>query len=302
MGKIDIHAHYLPEIYRNTLLENGVNAQAVPLWSEESQLAFMNEYGIDYSILSLSAPHFHFHDIDETAALARKINEFGAMLHEKFPGRFGFASVLPFPDIQMCVKEIEYSAVHLKNRIFGMLTNYEGVYLGDDSIVPIYEKLNEIGAVVILHPADPVPANNNIKLNSALMDYFFDTTRAVTNMIVNGTILKYSNIKFVIPHGGALLTVLSDRLSVLSKAIGMKDMKVEQCLQSLYYDLAGVSMPKQYDLLLETTDTTHLLYGTDYPYTPNQLYSAFLEAMEEKIPDQYKKMIYSENAKALIHF
>ncbi len=45
-----------------------------------------------------------------------------------------------------------------------------------------------------------------------MMGFFFDTTRTVTNMILNGTLKRFPNIKFVIPHAGAFLTILADRI------------------------------------------------------------------------------------------
>ena len=38
-------------------------------------------------------------------------------------------------------------------------------------------------------------------------------------------------------------------------------------LAKLYYDLTGMSMPKQYGLLKEVTDISHILYGSDAPFT-----------------------------------
>jgi hypothetical protein len=39
-------------------------------------------------------------------------------------------------------------------------------------------------------------------------------------------------------------------------------------LRSLYYGLAGVPVPQQLPSLLAITGPSHLLYGTDWPWTP----------------------------------
>ncbi|GGL61626.1 hypothetical protein [Sporolactobacillus putidus] len=38
-------------------------------------------------------------------------------------------------------------------------------------------------------------------------------------MIINGTFSRYKNIKFVIPHAGAFLSLLADRLDPFFKII-----------------------------------------------------------------------------------
>ena len=43
-------------------------------------------------------------------------------------------------------------------------------------------------------------------------------------------------------------------------------------LKNLYFDLAGDPMPEQMEILLKITDVDHLLYGSDYPYVPAQIW------------------------------
>lgn len=100
------------------------------------------------------------------------------------------------------------------------------------------------------------------------MEYFFETTRTVVNLLLKGTLRKYTNLRFVVSHGGAFLTILLDRFippaNVLLKD---KNLDVSGDMDRLYYDLAGFSMPNQFDLLRTITDDSHLLYGSDSPFT-----------------------------------
>lgn len=47
----------------------------------------------------------------------------------------------------------------------------------------------------------PVPA----------FEYFVETTRAFLNMAQNDTFTLYPNIRWVVPHMGAFLSILADR-------------------------------------------------------------------------------------------
>lgn len=69
--KIDVHAHALPPCYLEGLAAQGLAPEdedgfPTPAWDEDAHLAFMDDTGIDYAVLSLSTPHIHCGD-DEKA-------------------------------------------------------------------------------------------------------------------------------------------------------------------------------------------------------------------------------------------
>ena len=129
---------------------------------------------------------------------------------------------------------------------------------------------------------------------------FFETTRTVVNLLLQGTLRRYPNLRFVVPHGGAFLTILSDRLIPLANVL-LKDksLDISGDLSRLYYDLAGFSMPKQFDLLRTITDSSHLLYGRDSPFTFLPVCVKQVEQMDQKINDALAEQIYQRNPKSL---
>ena len=98
------------------------------------------------------------------------------------------------------------------------------------------------------------------------MEYTFDTTRAIVNMVLNDTVTKFPDIKFIFSHGGGTLPFLADRLSgiLTSPQQGGKDRATTQAaLKSLYFDLATACSPPQLAALNSFVDPSHLLIGTD---------------------------------------
>jgi hypothetical protein len=79
-------------------------------------------------------------------------------------------------------------------------------------------------------------------------EVFFDTARAVTNLILSGTVTKYANIKWVIPHAGGALPPLIDRFTGFSAVVfndsnGPSPEEVGTILRErFWYDTAGVSV------------------------------------------------------------
>lgn len=304
--KIDVHAHYLPPAYNAMLERRGMKfldgGFPKPDWNEEIQLASMEQLGIGYSVLSISSPHLHMGDTAEAIEVARASNEYGAALVKKYPSRFAVMASLPLPEIEASVEEVRYCRDTLHVNGFSLLTNYHGIYLGNPVLEPVMEELNRGGCMVSIHPTEPatVPQGVNENLPYPLMEFFFDTTRTVMNLILTGTVKRYPKIRFIIPHAGAYLPALSDRVAPMSKMlIPEGNIDIAECLARLYYDLGGVVMPKQFGNLRQIAADSHILYGSDTPFTPLPLCMKLAEDMDRGLDDETADLVYRKNPLAL---
>ncbi len=308
--KIDLHVHYLPPDYVQALREHDgekPDGFATPDWTPEQHIAFMKRLDIATSLLSLSSPHVYFGDPAEAKRLARNVNEFGAELVEQYPGKFRLLATLPLPDVDDSLAEINYALDELHADGFTLPTNTRGHYLGAPEMDSVFAALDERRAAVVLHPNQPgsVPDQVNEGLPIPAMEFLFDTTRTVVNMIINGTFKRFNHIKFVIPHAGAFLPLLVDRLDPFFKAIPVGERKVRTDvyaeLKRLYYDVAGFCVPRQLETLLQIADPTHLLYGSDYPYTPviGCVSLAGMLSDTNLLTDKQRQAIFHDNALVL---
>ena len=78
-GKIDFHAHAILPSYIEGLKKLKIDAQAeegfpLPKWSVEEHLKFMDDAGIDFTILSMATPHIYN---------GKKMKNFPAKLQDK---------------------------------------------------------------------------------------------------------------------------------------------------------------------------------------------------------------------------
>lgn len=279
MKTIDVHSHILPPSYVKAMAEAGVDAVRdegfpTPSWAPEAHLEFVEQAGIDFSILTLSTPHLHFGNDEKACALARVINEDTADFCRAHPDRFGFCAALPTPCVEGSVKEAEYALDNLGALGVKLPSNSNGVYLGDERFDPLFEMLNERGATVIIHPSTPtaVPGNVFTSVPKPLFEFIADTTRAVINLITSGTLERYPNVHVVVPHSGSFLPMLEHRLIGISKVLIpkgiMSDVDVKANFERLYFDIAGVVMPVWLPALLKVANPKHVMYGSDFPYTP----------------------------------
>lgn len=303
--KIDMHVHYVPQAYREALLncgEENPDGFPTPEWDPKTHLQVAEQLGIATTMLSITSPHINFGDQHAAKILARKVNKDGAELVEKYPGRFGLLASLPLPDAAASVEEIHYAMDVLHADGFTLPTNTQGVYLGNHCLDPIFAELNKRKAVVALHPNAPsvVPGNVLEDLPLPFMEFFFDTTRTIINMILKGTLKRFPDVKIIVPHAGACLSILADRMQVGLQVLnrGKDTIDVYAALRGLYYDVAGVCLPRQLAALLQLVDTDHLLYGSDYPYTPAGGCIYLADALDGTplLSDEQRRAIYRDNA------
>ncbi|MDY7544646.1 amidohydrolase family protein [Glaciimonas sp. CA11.2] len=312
-GLIDVHSHYLPPCYAHALSDAGLitldGGFPVPSWSEAGAIAHMDKHNIDTSILSISSPSVGFlNDAPARQRLAREVNVFAADLTQRNPQRFGVFGTLPLPDIQSSLAEIAYALDHLRLDGVVMETNVHGIYLGDQRLDPIFSELNRRKATLFLHPTSPACFEAvGLGRPAPILEFPMDTARTVTDLIFAGTLTRYPDIRMIIPHAGGALTAVADRIASFSSLPFLAQRpaggaaEVRKVLASLYYDLAGSARDSMIDGLRHLTSLTHILFGSDYPFTPEEGINANVEAFRtlSSLKNVEHEAIARKNALAL---
>jgi len=279
-ARIDVHSHYLPPGYAETAtaalgaVPDGM--PRMPDWDPATTLEVMDRQGIATAMLSVSSPGVHFGDDDAARGLARSVNEFAARNAQDHRGRFGTLASLPLPNVDAALEEIAYALDTLKAEGFVMLTNYRGVYLGDNKFDPIFEELSRRKAVVFMHPTSP-PCWEHIALGfpRPMLEFPFDSTRAITNLILSGTLNRCPNVRIIVPHGGGTLPFLARRIAMVSRLVprpaGSSNLDVSGTLKRLFYDTAAATGDNSLGALLTLVDSSQIVFGSDYPFMPEAM-------------------------------
>ena len=77
-AQIDLHCHMIPDSYLEAIKAHGMvmdEGFPIPAWDAEEHLKFMDEAGIQTSVLTMPAPQPYFGDGAESAAVCRKFNK-----------------------------------------------------------------------------------------------------------------------------------------------------------------------------------------------------------------------------------
>ncbi|GLI77543.1 hypothetical protein PoHVEF18_005833 [Penicillium ochrochloron] len=269
----------------------------------------------------MSSPGTHLFPGDDQQArtLTREVNEYMSEVCTRYKQYFQFFASLPLPDVEGSLTEIDYAIDHLGAVGFQIMTNSHGIYPGDPRFRRVYDKLSERKTIVFFHPTScnlrrekgsVEHVNPLAGVPSPLMEFMFDTTRAITSLLTSGTVTRCPGIKFLICHCGATFPPIAARIAEFSQFLiedgePMTLETVKNLLQTRFYiDLAGVPFPDQIHGLLRHVDTTRLLYGSDYPFTPAPLAKYLAKRLDDELKTDFgvetQKRILLTNAQDLL--
>ena len=263
--RIDTHHHFtIPKLYALSTAK-GVSQPTLKDWTPEKSLEQMEQGSVATSIISISDPGVWFTDNAAARALARECNEYGAKVVKDYPGRFGLFAVLPLPDVDGAIREVEYALDALKADGIGILSSYQGKYLGNPAFTPLMEVLNRRKAVVFCHPycaACDAQATLTDAQNRGI-EFVFDTTRTILSLLNTGAVARFPDIRFIWSHGGGTVPYITSRLAGVGQQLLPKGVMYE--LQKFYYDAAQAFNPYTLPSFKKMVPPSHILFGTDYP-------------------------------------
>jgi predicted TIM-barrel fold metal-dependent hydrolase len=269
-GLIDVHHHLYPPDFVAALGRAELTLAQAKEWSPARSLEDMDKAGVATSIVSITTPGVSFLEKDAARALARECNDYAARLASDHRGRFGSFAILPWPDVDGSLREIEYSLDTLKADGIGMLTNYGDKWFGDPYFAPVFEELNRRKAVVYTHPTSANCCRNALPgIPDTAVEYGTDTSRAIVRTVFSGASLRYPDIRFIFSHAGGTMPFLVERLVNLAKTPQYAEMLPKGFLPEaakFFYDTAQASNPAAMSALRKVVPVAQIVFGTDYPF------------------------------------
>jgi 6-methylsalicylate decarboxylase len=306
---VDLHHHVIPDFYWEASNEDGNAAGGInpPRWSLDGAIAYLDEAGIDVAVPSISTPGVHFGDDAAARDLARRVNEYLAGIKRDRPDRFGAFAVLPLPDVEGSLEQIQYAIDVLEVDGVSIFTNAGGSYLGDSRFDPIFTELQRRAAVVFAHPtASPDPIAHTLGLPDTLLDYPVDTSRAIAKMHYSNTFARTPDVKYVFVHAGGTIPFLASRFEIVDEMNVIPGTEergaFRDVLPRLHWDTASAFSDPVLHMLRSVAGLGNVVFGTDYPYPRDTISIGGLRHLETtaELDDDERRAVLGGSAARLI--
>jgi predicted TIM-barrel fold metal-dependent hydrolase len=298
--RIDFHHHFLPPRHVEMITAQRESGRP-PRWSPAMSVEEMDRNGVATAIVSLVQPGIWLGDVETSRRLARECNEYGTTMAADHPGRFGLFAAIPLPDTDGSLREIEYALDVLKANGIGLMTQFDGKYLGDPAFTPVMEELNRRKAIVYIHPTQPACCVGLVPgVTVSTIEYATDSSRTLASLLFSGTAGRFPDIRFMFSHGGGTVPFLLgrfERLATETKAPWMPNGATPE-LRKFYYEIAQANHTGALAALLAMVPVSQVLFGSDYPLRP--VAEAVNGVTAYRFTDAERRAIERDNAARLL--
>jgi len=320
---IDVHNHFYPPEYLDALragesvVKLTIDAEGNPCvhYPGDYNVAVRGHRDIDYrqsvlaregvdtQVITLTTPGTHVEPADRAARFARLVNDaFATIVRERAP-RFTALATLPLCDVAASVAELSRAVTTLGFPGAMLFSNVNGVALADARYQPLYAEADRLGAILHIHPTDPVgvEAMTDYWL-MPLVGFLFDTTLAAAKLVFAGIPERYPNIKWVLSHLGGAIPYLAERLDRGWEAF--PDCRADisrrpsEYLRRFYFDTVNFD-PNALRLAVDFAGAGQILAGSDYPHQIGSIPKMKESLSALRISDAERDQILGGNAAAL---
>lgn len=255
--RIDVHHHFASPEFQAEMTKRDAGNPTYRKWVPQISIDEMDKAAVATSVISVTRPGVWFGDVAIAKRLSRVSNEFGAKMVRDYPGRFGLFAILPLPDVDGSLREIEYAYDVLKADGVAVMSSYDDIYLGDPRIAPVMDELNRRKAIVYEHP---VREDRDNPING--IELVTDTTRTIASVLYNATVVRCPEIRFIWAHGGGTVAAAANRMGGTAQKLP-KGLMYE--LQRFYYDTGQAHAKPLLQSYKALVPVSQILFGTDFP-------------------------------------
>jgi aminocarboxymuconate-semialdehyde decarboxylase len=288
MPVIDIHTHMMSDAWMELLKKNGAPDYGVGpikggnaifehgapflvltpgMFDNKVRIKAMDEAGVDIGVLSLTAPSVYWGTAEQSAEAARVINDDMRAAQTAYPDRIRW------------------------------------MFLTDPKLAPIWKEIDDRKLPVLVHPTLP-PGFDAMDIGkyslAAAVAFTFDTTLAVSRMVLDGFFERFPSLKLIAAHGGGTIPYINERVNMFHKLTTGAREKISESpnkyFQHIYYD-AVVYQDNALRACIELAGPDHVLYGSDYPHQTGDMPGCL--ARVDRLPKDQKEKIRGGNAQRL---
>jgi aminocarboxymuconate-semialdehyde decarboxylase len=326
--RIDAFAHVLPPRYRERVFEllrargdrsaaeyEGMMQIDPTLTDLDARFRLMDDLGADYRQVLVMAHTSAEHEEPDTAAdLARVGNEELAELATAHPDRFaGWVAQVALQDGERALASVRRAIEEQSALGAQVLTSTQGRALDHPDFEPFFALMAELDRPIWIHPNRTVQWSD-FPLTEPESRYGLyaragwptDTTVTMCRLVYAGYLERWPELKIVVHHSGGTVPMLAGRLKTLqpgpetSKVAATLKRPPLDYLRRFHADTANFGNPIALRAALEFFGTEHVLFGTDFGFSPDFAPETIADVEAVVRDPEQKRAIYEGNARRVL--
>jgi 2,3-dihydroxybenzoate decarboxylase len=285
--KVAFEEHYMTShfdsiVRKDTKVAARTGVYADLLDVDTRRIELMDRAGIQYAILSLNTPGIQG-ETDPVAAVsdARYANDELRRIIDRHPGRLGAFAALPMQDpaaaadeLDRAVRDLGFHAP-LVNSFSNLHTENGVVYLDEPQYLPFWERVQDLGVPLYLHPRNPVPSQqlmfrDHPELLAATWAYLVETSTHALRLITSGLFDRYPELQICLGHLGESLPFMAWRVSAVyarhAHRVKLKHDLLTYLKTNFRYTTAGFFDTTATVEVMNFVGRDRVYFSTDYPW------------------------------------
>lgn len=254
----------------------------------ETRLAAMERAGIARAVLGLAGPGVQAERDSPTAIRkARDANDFLAREIQKRPDRFSGFAHLPMQhaaaaaiELERCMQELKFCGAMINGHTHGQ-------YLDDRALSPFWERAEALGALIYLHPADPVmPApvlEGHKGLRRATWEWTFETGSHALRLIFGGVFDRFPRARLGLGHLGETLPFLLWRFDSRAGpdfyAVKLTKPPSQYIKENIVVTTSGMCSREPLDCTIAALGHERIMFAADYPFESAEEAGHFIDSV-----------------------
>ncbi len=328
MRKIDCFTHVIPPRYiAETAKALNVTPDAtatrlatIPeLQDMAARIRNMDEAGVERQVITLSWPPIEsvVEDPKGAAELAKVANDGIAEIAARHPKKFIAVGAMALNNVDASMREAERCLKSLGMKGMLLYSSARGKPIDAQEFLPLYELMARSGAPLWLHPtrfASQADYPGEEASKYAIWQLFgwpFETTVAMTRLVLSGVFEKFPLLKIIVHHSGAMVPFFDKRIEhcyglfhQLGESFPELPRPVLDYYRMFYVDTAVMGSVGALTAACAFYGADKILFGTDAPFdgeggkkfTRETIFS--IEALV--VPPAEKEKIFAGNIVSLL--
>ena len=241
-------------------------------WDPDVRLSDCNRCDVDVQVLSTVPVMFsYWARPDDTADLAKILNDHIAGVVNRYPKRFVGLGTLPMQDADLSIRELERLTKSLGLAGVQIGTHVNGWNLDDPRIFPVLEAAADLGAAIFVHPWQMLGKERmGLYWLPWLVGMPSETALSICTMIFGGVFERLPNLRVAFAHGGGAFPGIIGRLehgfNVRPDIVATANDRNPRDYIGRFFVDSLVHEPEMLNYMIGLLGSDRIALGSDYPF------------------------------------